>query len=153
MSVTGFVWSPGARTRAGSSASAVLASSGGRTTATRPRGDHRRGPDSPRRGGRCRRVDTAARERVESKGRIRSDKGLDFPTTDLQVDPLTPKGLADLDVVARDADIVGYSFVQRPADIVRLQEELRARTSRPLAVSAKIETAHAVRRLPGIIVR
>src|SRR5262245_50460562 len=48
--------------------------------------------------------------RVESKGRIRSNKGLNFPTTDLQVDPLTAKDLADLDLAAREADIVGYSF-------------------------------------------
>jgi pyruvate kinase len=91
--------------------------------------------------------------RLESKGRIRSNKGLNFPTTDLLVDPLTRKDLADLDVVAHEADIVGYSFVQRPADVLRLQEELRARTSRLAAISAKIETAHAVQRLPEIVVQ
>jgi pyruvate kinase len=91
--------------------------------------------------------------RVESKGRIRSNKGLNSPTTDLQVDPLTPKDLADLDVVARDADIVGYSFEQRPADIRPAPGRASGADVAALAVSAKIETAHAVQRLPEIIVR
>ena len=91
--------------------------------------------------------------RVESKGRLRSDKGLNFPDTPLRVEPLTAKDLADLDRVADLADIVGYSFVQRPEDIARLQAELRARTSRPFAIAAKIETAEAIQRLPDIIVQ
>jgi pyruvate kinase len=49
--------------------------------------------------------------RVESKGRLRSRKGLNFPDTELSLDPLTAKDFADLDVVAREADMVGYSFV------------------------------------------
>jgi pyruvate kinase len=92
--------------------------------------------------------------RVESKGAIRSDKGLNFPDTELLLDPLTAKDIGDLDIVARDADIVGYSFVQSAADMRHLQEELARRVpDRPLAVAAKIETARAVRNLPEIIVQ
>jgi pyruvate kinase len=92
--------------------------------------------------------------RVESKGRLREDKGLNFPDTRLRLDPLTGKDLSDLDVVARTADIVGYSFVQSAADVACLQEELaRRRPPRSLAIAAKIETALAVQRLPEIIVQ
>jgi len=91
--------------------------------------------------------------RVESKGRLKPNKGLNFPATALHVQPLTTKDLADLDTVAREADIVGYSFVQRPEDIARLQDELRERTPRSLAILAKIETEQAIRRLPEIIVQ
>jgi pyruvate kinase len=92
--------------------------------------------------------------RVESKGVLRSNKGLNFPDTELHLDPLTPKDLRDLDVVAREADIVGYSFVQSAADVARLQSELRRRTPDRLpAISAKVETAPAVLRLPEIIVQ
>ena len=92
--------------------------------------------------------------RIESKGLIRSGKGLNFPDTGLQLDALTAKDLADLETVAREADIIGYSFVQSAADIARLQEELaRVAPGRPLAIAAKIETALAVRNLPEIIVQ
>ena len=38
--------------------------------------------------------------------------------------PLTDADLAALDFAAEHADIIGYSFVQRPSDIQLLQEEL-----------------------------
>jgi pyruvate kinase len=95
--------------------------------------------------------------RAGEKGeRLRSDKGLNFPGTELNISPLTAKDLSDLDFVARHADIVGYSFVQDAADIELLQEELRQRqneTGRLLAIIAKIETPRAVRNLPQLIVQ
>ena len=92
--------------------------------------------------------------RVDSKGRVRSGKGLNFPDTPLRLDPLTAKDLADLETVAGIADIVGYSFVQSAHDVARLQDELRRiEPDRELALAAKIETALAVRNLPEIIVQ
>jgi pyruvate kinase len=83
------------------------------------------------------------------------EKGMNFPETDLSLSPLTEKDLADLDFVGTHADIIGYSFVQRPEDIERLQQELDkrfgARLCRP-AIVAKIETALAVANLPELIV-
>ena len=91
---------------------------------------------------------------VESKGLIRSQKGLNFPGLGLRLDPLTPKDLIDLEAIVRLADIVGYSFVQSAADMARLQEILtRIAPDRQLAIAAKIETALAVRNLPEIIVQ
>jgi pyruvate kinase len=85
---------------------------------------------------------------------LKADKGLNFPDTALDLAPLTPKDLADLDVVARRADIVGYSFVQRADDLALLRRELAARRpgAAALPVIAKIETALAVRNLPDLIV-
>jgi pyruvate kinase len=91
--------------------------------------------------------------RIESNGRVRSQKGLNFPDTPLRLDPLTGKDLRDLESVARIADIIGYSFVQSARDVAHLQEELRRLApERTLALAAKIETALAVRNLPEIIV-
>ena len=88
-------------------------------------------------------------------GKLKAEKGLNFPDTELGLTPLTDKDLADLDFVARRADMIGYSFVERPADIVLLQAELAKR--RPdwarLALVAKIETPLAVRNLPDLIVQ
>ena len=85
--------------------------------------------------------------------RLRTDKGLNFPDTETRLSPLTAKDLHDLDTVAEIADIVAYSFVQRPSDVGLLQAELAARTNRQLAMIAKIETGLAVRSLPEIIVQ
>ena len=46
--------------------------------------------------------------------KLRPEKGLNFPNTILSLSPLTAKDLSDLDFVAAHADMIGYSFVQRP---------------------------------------
>jgi pyruvate kinase len=95
-------------------------------------------------------------DRAPARGRkLKPEKGLNFPDSELRLAPLTAKDLADLDVVARLADVIGYSFVQEAADVDRLQAELRAR--RPddwqrIGLVAKIETPKAVRNLPEIMV-
>ena len=73
--------------------------------------------------------------------KIRPGKGLNFPDSDLQLPALVDKDLIDLDFVAREADIVGYSFVQSAADMDRLSDELEARGAGGLGRIAKIETA------------
>ena len=58
-------------------------------------------------------------------------------------------------MVAGLADIVGFSFVQRPDDLVLLHRELARRRPGlpPLPVILKIETPIAVRNLPRLIVQ
>ncbi len=97
----------------------------------------------------------AARPRGE---KFKEDMALNFPGTELHIPPLTEGDLVNLDFVVQHADLVGYSFVQRAEDISALLGELDARRARlgrkdKLGVVAKIETAHAVRNLPEIIVR
>jgi pyruvate kinase len=95
-------------------------------------------------------------ERTQRKGfKMKPERGLIFPGADLHLDPLTGDDLCDLDFVAHHADMIGFSFVQRPDDITRLQDELARRRPdwRRLGIIAKIETAQAVRNLPDIIVR
>jgi pyruvate kinase len=93
--------------------------------------------------------------RAPAKGyKLRPEKGINFPDTDLAIDPLTDKDRRDLGLVAARADLVGYSFVQTAADIAALQAELAARTPpgrRPLAIIAKVETRRAVANLPELI--
>jgi pyruvate kinase len=93
---------------------------------------------------------TEARDKGEH---LRVDKGLNFPTVELGIDPLTPADLRDLDAVAPIADLIGYSFVQRPEDIAALQDELAARDAGGVALIAKIETRLAVKNLPELIVQ
>jgi pyruvate kinase len=87
--------------------------------------------------------------------RLKPEKGVNPPGIALPLAPLTGKDLQDLDSVARLADAVGYSFVQRPEDIALLARELDARRPGPakMPIVLKIETALAVRNLPRLIVR
>ncbi len=89
-------------------------------------------------------------------GKLRPGKGMNFPDSDLSISPLTDKDLRDLDFVAANTQIIGYSFVREPADIELLQRELQKRIGkrwRDLAIIAKIETKRAVRNLPDLIVQ
>ncbi len=88
--------------------------------------------------------------------KLKPEKGLNFPGTELDLDPLTAKDRADLDFVAAHADLIGYSFVQRASDVSLLQAELKARRPQDWArigLIAKVETLRAVQNLPEIIVR
>ena len=85
--------------------------------------------------------------------RVAAQKGLNVPGLDLGLEALTAKDLADLDVVARHAHVVGFSFVQSSKDVERLQEELARRLPKPWpGLMLKVETASAVSHLPDMII-
>jgi pyruvate kinase len=88
--------------------------------------------------------------------KLKSEKGLNFPDTDLGISPLTDKDRSDLDFITSHADGVGFSFVQSAADVVVLQDALRERRPndwRSLSIVLKVETPQAVSNLPEIIVQ
>jgi pyruvate kinase len=91
----------------------------------------------------------------EGGKRLKPEKGVNLPGLAVPIPPLTDKDLKDLDHVARLADSVGFSFVQRPQDVAWLARELDAR--RPglpkLPIVLKIETGMAVKNLPRLIVQ
>lgn len=90
-------------------------------------------------------------EAGEKGVRVRSDKGLNFPETELQLPALSEKDKKDLDFVSQHADIVGFSFVQSLNDMDCLMKELNDRGTPDLPVIAKIETQTAVKNIPEII--
>jgi pyruvate kinase len=87
--------------------------------------------------------------------KLKSEKGLNFPNVSLGLDPLTDQDRSDLDFVVRNADMIGYSFVETAAHVAQLQKELAARRPdwQQLGLVAKIETPLAVHNLPEIIVQ
>ncbi len=98
------------------------------------------------------RVTSAEEEGV----RLKAEKGLNFPDTDLHLSPLTDDDREALGFIAAHADSIGYSFVQDADDITLLQEALAAHRPddwRRIALIAKIETRRAVRNLPELIIR
>ena len=94
----------------------------------------------------------SAREKGE---KLKPEKGVNFPGVDIRIAALTEQDIANLDFVAANADIVGYSFVQTPSDVRMLADELLRRSvsrSAP-ALMLKIETPLAIRNLPRLIVQ
>ena len=52
--------------------------------------------------------------------RLRSDRGINFPDSDIHLPGLTESDRANLEFIARHGDAVSLSFVKRPADILSL---------------------------------
>ncbi|MCF7969710.1 MAG: pyruvate kinase [Methylococcaceae bacterium] len=90
--------------------------------------------------------------RAGTKGvNIKSDKGINFPETQLGLPSLSEKDLTDLDFVCAHADLVGFSFVESLENMQYLIEQLAQRNATDLPIIAKIETNLAVKNLPEII--
>ena len=86
--------------------------------------------------------------------KLRPEKGLNFPESDLRLAPLTRDDYAVLDAVANEVDLIGYSFVNEAEDVELLQREIaKRRSGRSCGIILKIETARAVRNLPALIVQ
>ncbi|WP_394753075.1 pyruvate kinase [Crenothrix sp.] len=83
--------------------------------------------------------------------RIQSDKGINFPDTELGLPPLSEKDLTDLDFACTHADLIGFSFIETLADMEYLIAELAKRNASEFPIIAKIETNLAVKNLPDII--
>jgi pyruvate kinase len=83
--------------------------------------------------------------------RLRGDKGVNLPDSDLAIPCPTEQDLADLDFAAEHADMVGMSFVQRPDDVLRLEDALTARSAQHLGIVLKIETRRAFHNLPALL--
>jgi pyruvate kinase len=83
--------------------------------------------------------------------RLRSDRGINFPDSDIHLPGLTESDRANLEFVARQADAVSLSFVKRPADILALQEETLALDRPDLGLIIKIETKKGFKNLPRLL--
>jgi len=118
-------------------------------------------------------VGTAVRVVVEHVGRkgqrLRLEKGVNFPETEIDLPVPTAEDLAALPHALGIADAIGFSFVQRPAEIDALHDAMAAmlagpppallggpppapRDGPPPALVLKVETRLAVRALPSLIV-
>lgn len=82
---------------------------------------------------------------------VKAGRGLSFPRSPRALQALTDKDIADLDFVVRNADMVGLSCVEEPADLEQLFSELHSRQASHLGVIAKIGNAHAAHILPDLL--
>ena len=74
-------------------------------------------------------------------GKLRSDKGINLPVSDLKISGLTAKDRKDLGFVTSNADVVNMSFVNKVDDVKDLLKELAKNDAKDaFGVILKIET-------------
>ena len=82
---------------------------------------------------------------------LRSDRGINFPNSDIRLPGLTATDKTNLEFVAENADAVSLSFVREPSDVALLQQELRRYPDSNLGLVIKIETERGFRNLPRLL--
>ena len=84
--------------------------------------------------------------------KLKSDKGINLPNSDLKVSGLTIKDKKDLEFVAVNADTVNFSFVNDENDVQQLMDEL-SKYETSLGIILKIETQKGFKNLPRILLK
>lgn len=86
-----------------------------------------------------------------SGSKLRGDRGINFPDSDIRLPGLTRLDRATLEFIVENADAVGLSFVREPNDVTLLQEELQEYPGNDLGVVIKIETKRGFKNLPELL--
>lgn len=93
-------------------------------------------------------------QRISStKHRIKNDKGINFPDSDIRIESMTEFDEACLPFICEHADLVGYSFIRYPSDISMLRKSLKKISTKTPKIILKIETPEAVKNLPGLLLQ
>lgn len=88
-----------------------------------------------------------------SKPRIKAEKGMNFPDTEISARSLTDFDKSVLPFALEHADLIGFSFVRQPQEVAELQQLLGQRTEKPVHLVLKIETLEAVQNLPALLLQ
>jgi pyruvate kinase len=83
--------------------------------------------------------------------RLRGDRGINFPDSDIRLPGLTSADKQQLRFIADHADAVSLSFVKQDEDILALQDELMAMGKQDLGLVIKVETKAGFKNLPGLL--
>lgn len=85
-------------------------------------------------------------------GKLKADKGINLPESNLQINGLTEKDKTDLKFIANHADAVNFSFVNSKHDVEDLLNEFK-KLEASLGIIIKVETKDAFKNLPSIILK
>jgi pyruvate kinase len=83
--------------------------------------------------------------------RLKPEKGINLPDSDLGLPALTREDLELLPFIAEHADIVGYSFVGTAEDVRQLRRSLKDAGRGDLGIILKIERNLAFQNLPELL--
>jgi len=99
----------------------------------------------------ARQVEVEIIEARDGGEHLAADKGINFPDTRLDLPALTDKDLADVQVAARLADMVGLSFAQSASDVLDLRQRLVEQGAGQVGIILKIETRRGFEHLPEML--
>ncbi|MFT5763529.1 MAG: pyruvate kinase [Saprospiraceae bacterium] len=86
--------------------------------------------------------------------KLRSDKGINFPSSELTISGLTQKDKTDLEFVAKNTDVINLSFVNSPDDVRQLLKELKnLDPEKKCGIILKIETQRGYNQLIEILLK
>lgn len=85
-------------------------------------------------------------------GKLRADKGINLPDSELGISGLTDKDKTDLKFIAKNADAVNFSFVNNKQDVEDLLNELK-KLDASIGIILKIETQKSFENLPSILLK
>ncbi len=83
--------------------------------------------------------------------KLGAEKGINLPETNLVTATLTAEDLLALPFIAKNADILGYSFVRTDEDVRLLQSHLAGLGAPNLGIVLKIETREGFENLPSVL--
>lgn len=83
--------------------------------------------------------------------KLGAEKGINLPETNLVTATLTAEDLLALPFIAKNADILGYSFVRTDEDVRLLQFHLAGLGAPNLGIVLKIETREGFENLPSVL--
>lgn len=86
----------------------------------------------------------------ETGSKLRADKGINLPVSNLSVTGLTQKDLIDMNFVAKHADAVNVSFVNDKNDVQQVLDKL-VELDAKIGIILKIETRKGFDNLPQIL--
>ena len=83
--------------------------------------------------------------------RLRGQRGINFPQSDIQLPGLTSIDKTNLEFIAKFADAVSLSFIRKPADVELLLAELDTQGANDLGLVIKVETKKGFKNLPKLM--
>ena len=83
--------------------------------------------------------------------RLRGQRGINFPDSDIRLPGLTATDKDNLVFIAKHADAVSLSFIRKPKDVEALLEELDAVSADGLGLVIKVETRKGFKSLPKVM--
>ncbi|KAB2833743.1 MAG: pyruvate kinase, partial [Candidatus Dadabacteria bacterium] len=86
-----------------------------------------------------------------ASAKLSSDKGINFPESELDLPALTPADIPVLEFIAEHADIAAMSFANTPDDVKSLLGHLGQMGKKGLPIVLKIETRRGFANLPAML--
>ena len=97
------------------------------------------------------RLDVEIMKAKPTGSRLRGNRGINFPDSDIRLPGLTEPDRLNLGFVAEHADAVSLSFIRKPRDVEDLLAELDSMPADNLGLIVKVETRKAFKSLPKVI--